>query len=163
MRQCPCPAIPDDAVVVENFIKLGGGSAALPCCQVSLTAHVRGIETGSIVDERNRPELDGGGSLQGRQSGSRMVLVQSHLRPNRGQPERLHLRVKRKAFSQVLGQRLGSPGIARHGERKGSFGCCRRTLGSKLCRCYRSLPRFCRTTVGSLALSGNRQIDRPNF
>src|SRR5580704_12563245 len=59
MRQRSRPTVPDDAAVVENFLKLGGGSAALPSCQVCLSANVRRIEAGNISAERNFPELDG--------------------------------------------------------------------------------------------------------
>src|SRR5580693_2074215 len=44
MRQRTCPAIPDDAAVVENLLKLGGGRAALSGCQVCFSAYIHVIE-----------------------------------------------------------------------------------------------------------------------
>jgi hypothetical protein len=58
------PAVPDDAAVVENVLKLGGGGGALPGCQVCLSSYVRRIETGNIVDEQNFLELTEFGGLQ---------------------------------------------------------------------------------------------------
>ncbi len=46
MRQRSCPAVLDDAAVVENLLKLGGGSVALSGCQMRLSANVNVIETG---------------------------------------------------------------------------------------------------------------------
>src|SRR5579864_973074 len=40
MRQRSRPAVPHDAAVVEDFLKLGGGSTALSRCQVRLSAYV---------------------------------------------------------------------------------------------------------------------------
>jgi len=37
MRQGSRPAVPDDAAVIENLLKLGGGFLALPGCRVSPT------------------------------------------------------------------------------------------------------------------------------
>jgi hypothetical protein len=54
------------------------------------------------------------------------------LRLNRRQPKRLHLRVERKAFSQVLCQGLGSRRIARHGKRQRGFALDALTRGSQL-------------------------------
>jgi hypothetical protein len=34
MRQGSRPAVPDDAAMVEDFLKLGGGGSALSGCQV---------------------------------------------------------------------------------------------------------------------------------
>jgi hypothetical protein len=44
MRYRSCPAIPYNAAVVDNLLKLGGGSA-LSVCQVCLTAYVSRIKT----------------------------------------------------------------------------------------------------------------------
>ena len=83
MRQRSRPAVPDDAAVVENFLKLGGGGAALSGCQVCLSTNIDRIEAGAIDDERNCPELDGRQSrLQRTQSGSRVLFVQCQLRLN---------------------------------------------------------------------------------
>jgi hypothetical protein len=57
-RQGPRPAVPDDPAVVENLLKLGGG-VALARCQVCLSAHLRWIDAGNIVDEQYLPRLDG--------------------------------------------------------------------------------------------------------
>src|SRR5271156_5617248 len=53
MRQRSRPAVPDNAAVVENLLKLGSGSAALSGCQVCLPAYIHVIEAGNIVDEPN--------------------------------------------------------------------------------------------------------------
>ena len=59
MSQRSRPAVPDNAAVVENLLKLGGGGFALSGCQVCLSAHIHMIEAGNIVDELNLPQLDG--------------------------------------------------------------------------------------------------------
>ena len=58
MRQRSRPAVPDDAAVVENFLKLGGGGGVLPRCQICFSTNVGRVETGNIEDERNLPELN---------------------------------------------------------------------------------------------------------
>ena len=70
MRQRSGPAVPDDAAVVENLLKLGGGFFALPGCQVCLAAHIDVIEAGKIGDERNLPQLDGRSSGLQRSQGA---------------------------------------------------------------------------------------------
>jgi hypothetical protein len=44
--------------VVENLLKLGGGSTTLSGCQVCLSAYIHVVEAGKIVDEANTSELD---------------------------------------------------------------------------------------------------------
>jgi hypothetical protein len=52
IRQCSGPAVPDDPAVVENLLKLDGGSTALSCCQVRLSVYMRRIdEEGNTVGE----------------------------------------------------------------------------------------------------------------
>jgi hypothetical protein len=51
------PAIPDDAGVVENLLKLGRGSAALSGGQICLAAQVNVIETGKIQGEPDLSQL----------------------------------------------------------------------------------------------------------
>src|ERR1700730_3256786 len=58
MRQRSRPAVPDDRAVVENFLKLGGGSTALSGCQVCLSAYIHRIEAGNIGNEQDLPQLD---------------------------------------------------------------------------------------------------------
>src|ERR1022692_2986859 len=53
MRQRSRPAVPDDPAMVENPLKLGGGSTALSGCQVCLSAYIHMIEAGAVVDERH--------------------------------------------------------------------------------------------------------------
>jgi hypothetical protein len=55
MRQRSRPAVPHNATVVENILKLGGGSVALSGCQVCLSAYIHIVEAGNIDDERNLP------------------------------------------------------------------------------------------------------------
>src|ERR1035437_2293236 len=92
-RQRSRPAVPDDAAVVDDLLKLGGGSTALSGCQICHSAHIRRIEAGNVDDETNLSQLEGGSSLQGSQGSSRILLVQCQLRLNRRQPKRLHLGV----------------------------------------------------------------------
>ena len=51
--QRSCPAVPDNAAVVDNLLELGGSLLALSGCQVCLSTNVGGIEAGDIGDERN--------------------------------------------------------------------------------------------------------------
>src|ERR1700685_397669 len=60
MRQGSRPAVPDDAAVVENLLKLGGSSTALSGGQECLSAYIHVIEAGNVCDERNFPKLVGG-------------------------------------------------------------------------------------------------------
>ena len=52
MRQRSRPAVPDDAAVVENLLKLGGGGGALSTCQVCLSAYVHMIEAGMLLPKK---------------------------------------------------------------------------------------------------------------
>src|SRR5579864_6126406 len=109
MRQRSRPAVPDDAAVVEDLLKLGDGGTALSGCEIRLTVDVGWIEAGQIGNKRNLPVLDWRrGSLQVIDRGSPIFAVERQLCPNRRQPERLHLRVQRKTVVQVLRQRVGS-------------------------------------------------------
>ena len=74
MSQRSRPAVPDDAAVVENLLKLGGGSATLSGCQVCLSANICVIEAGKTVGERNVPQLDRESSLQGTREQQRVFL-----------------------------------------------------------------------------------------
>src|ERR1700677_837966 len=62
MRQRSGPTVPHNAAVVDNLLKLDGGFFALPGCQICLSANVQVIEAGSIVTERNEPQLERGSS-----------------------------------------------------------------------------------------------------
>src|SRR5580692_9039454 len=98
MRQSSGPAIPDNAAMSEDLLELGGGSFGLSRSQVGLSAYVHRIEAGDIVDERNLSQLDGGSSLQNIEGIGWFLFVESQLRVNRRQPERLHLSIKWEAF-----------------------------------------------------------------
>jgi hypothetical protein len=58
VRQRSRPAVPDDAAVVKNLLKLRSGSVALSGCQVCLSPHLHVIEAGNIVDEQNLSQFD---------------------------------------------------------------------------------------------------------
>src|ERR1700722_8849818 len=58
MRQRASPAIPDDAAVVKNFLKLRGSSDALASREICLPTDVRRIKARSIVAEWDVGELD---------------------------------------------------------------------------------------------------------
>ncbi len=68
MRQRSRPAVPDDAAVVDDLLKLGGRRRALSSRQIPLAANVGGIQAGEIGGEQNLPELDRGSRLQRIQS-----------------------------------------------------------------------------------------------
>jgi hypothetical protein len=44
MRQGSRPAVPDNAAVIDDLLKLGGSSAAMSGCQVCLSTHIHVIE-----------------------------------------------------------------------------------------------------------------------
>src|ERR1700691_2174639 len=106
MRQGSRPAVPDNPAMVENLLELGRSALTLSGCEICFAPNVGGVEAGKVGDERNCPQLNRGSSLQGAQGGSRVLFVQCHLRLNRWQPKRLHLRAQRVAFPEVLCQGL---------------------------------------------------------
>ena len=55
MRQCSCPAVPDDTAVVTNLLEFGGSFFPLSRRQIRLSANIYVIEAGNIGDERNCP------------------------------------------------------------------------------------------------------------
>jgi hypothetical protein len=59
MCQGSRPAVPHDAAVIENFLKLYGSRPAIFREQIRLTANIGWIEAGSIVEESNQPEFNG--------------------------------------------------------------------------------------------------------
>src|SRR5580700_2207210 len=71
MGQGSRPVVPDDAAVVDDLLKLGGGSVALSGRQGCLSMYVHRIEAGNIVEELNCRQLDGGSSRQGSEGSSR--------------------------------------------------------------------------------------------
>src|SRR5580698_3726174 len=92
-RQRSGPAVPDDAVVIENLLELGGGGTGLSGCEIRLSTNVGWIEAGEIAYKQKLPVLDGWqGRLQAVDRGRRIFVVECQLRLNRGQPKRLHLR-----------------------------------------------------------------------
>ena len=138
---------------------------ALSSRQICLSANVHVIEAGDIVDERHLSQFDGRSSLQSVQGGSRISSIQCQLCLNRGQPKRLHLRVQREAFVQVLRQRFGSRRIARHGKRKRGFAPRHLDLleqASKPLRCFLAFA-FRRIAERGFSLSGIRLPDSPSF
>ena len=77
MRQRSRPAVPDDAAVVDDLLKFGGGFFALSGCQIRFAMNVRRIEAGNISDEQNLPQLDGRKSgLQSSQGRRGILFVQ---------------------------------------------------------------------------------------
>ena len=55
MSRCSRPALPYDAAVVENLLKLDDGGAALTRCQIRPAAYTHLVEAGHIGNERNLP------------------------------------------------------------------------------------------------------------
>ena len=104
-------------------------------------------------------QLDGRSSLQGIQSGSRILFVQRQLRVNRRQPKQLHLRVQREAFPQVLSQGFGSRCVARHGKGERGFDLYTLTRGNKLQSPCRRLPGLRSIAISGFSLSSNRLPD----
>jgi hypothetical protein len=54
MRQRSHPAVPDDAAVIENLVKLGGSSTALSGCQVFLSAYTGQLNERVVADLRGQ-------------------------------------------------------------------------------------------------------------
>src|SRR5580700_1552 len=48
MRQSSGPAVPDDAAVVDDLLKLRGGSAALSGRQIGIATYIHVIEAGCV-------------------------------------------------------------------------------------------------------------------
>jgi hypothetical protein len=132
-RQRSRPAVPDDAAVVENLLKLGSGSIALSNGEIHFAANVGRIEAGEIGDEADIAKLNRASyRLQSSEGCSRILLIQHHLRPNRWQPQRLYLRMQREALVEVLYHRFCSCRIARHGKRQCGFHPYTLTRGNEL-------------------------------
>jgi len=132
MRQRARPAVPDNAVVVEDLLELGGSFFALPDSEIGLAAYVGRVEAGDVGGEVDLAELDWGDDrLQIAVGFGRVLAVERQLRTNRGQPVRLHLRMQREPFVEVLRERFGSRCISRHGKGKGGFHLYRPTRGIK--------------------------------
>jgi len=55
MSRCSRPALPYDAAVVENLLKLDDGGAALTRCEIRPAAYTHLVEAGHIGNERNLP------------------------------------------------------------------------------------------------------------
>jgi hypothetical protein len=100
MRQGPRPAVPDNAVMINNLLKLGGGCRALSSPKISLATNVSGIEAGEVVREPHLSVLDG--RPQSADRACCILAVQRQLGVNGGQPQRLRLGVERVALVQVL-------------------------------------------------------------
>ena len=133
MCQCSCPAVPDDAAVIDDLLELGRCRTAVSGCKVCLPAYIRRIKAGNIGDKTNLAVLDGRqGGLQEVDRAGCILAVERQLRLNRGQPKGLHLRVQREPLVQVLRQRFGSCGITGQGERQGGFDLDGLTRGNKL-------------------------------
>src|SRR5450755_2113553 len=98
MGQCTGPAIPNDAAVVEDALKLGVGLASLPGCEIGLSALIGRVEAGHAEDESDLTQLDGRSLLQRTKSDVRVFSIERQLCVNGGQPQRLHLRIERKAL-----------------------------------------------------------------
>ena len=82
MRQRSRPAVPDDAAVVENLLKLGGGIFALSGRQIRLSANVGGIEAGNVGGElRSARTLWAAQRLQSIQGLSRVLPGSAPLAP----------------------------------------------------------------------------------
>src|SRR5580700_10385333 len=164
MCQGSGPAVPDDAAVVENLPELGRSFLAPVRCQIRLAPNVSGVEAREIEDKLNLPIFDGRqGGPQAYDRGSRVLTVERELRLDRRQPKRLHLRIDRMPFVQILRQRFGSRGVACHGKGKRGFDL--RTLTcwrqpQSLCRCLRG---FGWVAKGSLAESRILHPDRSVF
>jgi hypothetical protein len=78
MLQRSCPAVPDDAAVIENLLKLGSGSAALSGCKVYLSANVGRIEAGNVVDKHDLTQLHPGTGLAAQPANTRTRPVNSN-------------------------------------------------------------------------------------
>jgi hypothetical protein len=102
MRQRSRPAVPDDAAVVDDFLKLGGGFLALSSNEIRLAANVCRIEAGKIDREWDCSQLKISRRWQAVQSLGRILPIKRQLRSNCWQPERWHLGWKARV--QILCQ-----------------------------------------------------------
>jgi hypothetical protein len=58
-RERSCPAVPEDAAVVENFLKFNDRGASLSACQVCFPPYINQIKTRKVVGEQNCPNSTG--------------------------------------------------------------------------------------------------------
>src|SRR5271167_2070576 len=101
MGQSSRPAVPDNPVVVENFLEFDGGGTPLSRCKKRLPPYVNRIEARDVEDERNLPQLERVSSLGDLPGRNGVSSIQRQLRLNRRQPKPLHLGVQGEAFVQV--------------------------------------------------------------
>ena len=87
------PAIPDDAGVVDDALKIGGGGGAIAGGEVRVGVGVGGVEAGDINDERNLANVEGHGSFGDFYGGGGVVFVEGELSLDGGEPEGLNLGV----------------------------------------------------------------------
>jgi len=116
MRECANKLILNDARMVENFLKLSCGCAALVRCQISFTTQIDGVQGLACLTEfvrSNRGQrfdcLAGAASLQ------------SSNRADCGQIVKLDNGVFREALGQVGGQSRSLRGITRQAQRDGRY------------------------------------------
>ena len=63
MRQRSRPTVPNDPIVVNDFLELSGRRSGLARFEICLATYVDVIEAGEIADESDLPQLVAGGSL----------------------------------------------------------------------------------------------------
>jgi hypothetical protein len=51
VRQCPGPAVPDDAAVVEDSLEFDYGRISICRRQVRLASNIHGVKTGILINE----------------------------------------------------------------------------------------------------------------
>jgi hypothetical protein len=54
MGQCPNGFVKHNAAMVEDFLKLCRGFIALMCSKIGFSAHINGVQIGSIVNANRR-------------------------------------------------------------------------------------------------------------
>ena len=166
MRQRSRPAVPNDAAVVENFLELGISLHALPePLDMPLRERMLGRDRRySRPNEIIPNSIVPAAGLQITDRFSRVLSIKRQLGSNRWQPKRLHLRVQREAFPQVLGQGFGSHCIARHRKGKRRFDLDASGLWEQaLTPPAADLSRFHRIAVGGFAQSSIRLQYRSIF
>ena len=98
VRQCADRLVPDDAGMVENFLELGCGCAALVRCQISLAAQINGVES-------ETPGLSGRPEFIGRSRGERFECLggAAALESNGGTDHRQVVELHDRVFGEAFG------------------------------------------------------------
>src|ERR1017187_8353285 len=101
MRQCADWLVHDDAGMVENFLELGCGSAALVRCHIRFATQVNGVESETQVLSSSTEFIRGSRGERVDCLGGAAGLKSSRRVDHRQGPE-LYDRVFRETFGQIV-------------------------------------------------------------